>query len=140
MQTDDKRLAQYLEQGRLMQLATAAGAQPWVCTVYYVVDSNRRLYWLSYPSRRHSQELAENTHAAIAIVIKPDLPVIGVQAEGVVSVVQNAETVKLMMQRYVAKYGEGNKFYDNFLRGVHQHYMYCFAPTKYVVFDELHTD
>lgn len=138
--TEPKRLHRYLQQGRLLQLATARGVQPWVCTVYYVADAENNLYWLSYPTRRHSQELAQNPKAAVTVVVKPDLPVIGVQAEGGVSIVKDQTTVKQVMGLYIVKYNEGQKFYDNFLKGINKHQMYCFTPQRFVIFDEFHTD
>jgi len=137
---DNQRLDTYLQEGRLLQLATSHKNQPWVCTVYFVADKSRKLYWLSYPSRRHSQELATNSRAAVTVVIRPDLPVIGVQAEGIVSEVVDEDLVRRIMDLYVAKYGEGQKFYDNFVAGTNKHHMYCFTPDHYKVFDELHTD
>jgi uncharacterized protein YhbP (UPF0306 family) len=82
-----------------MQLATTRENQPWICTLYYVCDDDQRIYWLSYPTRRHSQELAENSHAAVAIAIKLEQPVIGLQIEGKVSVVTDAKVVANVMRR-----------------------------------------
>jgi uncharacterized protein YhbP (UPF0306 family) len=130
------RLRDYLLQGTLLQLATCDDNQPWVCTVYYVADDQQNLYWLSFPSRRHSKELALNNKAAIAIVIKADLPVIGIQAEGTVEIVKDAKVVKKIMEIYVAKYKEGTKFYDNFVAGKNQHEMYKLSPSHFVLFDE----
>lgn len=137
---DLQHLAKFVREGRLLQLATTSGNQPWVCTVYFVADKSLRLYWLSYPIRRHSQELAANSKAAIAIVVKPDLPVIGVQAEGTVEVVNDPAVVETVMKTYVAKYSQGQQFYDNFTRGINKHELYCFVPTRYGIFDEYHTD
>ncbi len=54
----------------LMQLATVQDGQPWIANVFFVVDAQLNFYWLSYPNRRHSRELAINPKAAIAIAIK----------------------------------------------------------------------
>ena len=120
-----------------MQVATTRGEQPWLCTVYYVADEQRNLYWLSFPSRRHSQELTENEKVAIAIAIKTDKPVIGVQAEGVAVKVVDVNVVATIMELYNAKYDAGHQFYDNFVNGTNQHVMYKFTPKQYVIFDEL---
>ncbi len=121
-----------------MQLATVRDNKPWICSVYYVADDEQqRLYWLSKPERRHSQEIAQNSQIAVAIAVKADKPVIGIQAEGKATEVKDAETVKAVMQRYIDKYGEGKDFYNNFVDGTNQHSLYCFTPERYVLFDEI---
>lgn len=136
--TPRQRLTTYLAEGRLMQLATARQGKPWVCTVYFVADDELNLYWLSWPSRRHSQEIAENHHVAITIVIKPDLPVIGVQAEGTATIVDDHATVERAMSQYAEKYdGAGAQFAERFLAGTNQHVLYRFTPQMYYIFDEV---
>lgn len=130
------KLTSYLKNAKTMQVATLANSQPWVCTVYFVEDEFN-LYWLSFPSRRHSQDLARNPRAAIAIQVKTDQPVIGIQAEGRVTEVKDKDIVQKVMEMYVNKYEAGRDFYENFLRGANQHTMYKFAPQKYVLFDEV---
>lgn len=130
-------LHSYLKAGGVMQLATAREEQPWICTVYYVADEQRNLYWLSYPERRHSQEIADNEKVAVTIVIKTDKPVVGVQAEGSATKVTEHEVIADIMALYVAKYDAGKQFYENFMNGTNRHAMYKFTPKQYVLFDEL---
>jgi uncharacterized protein YhbP (UPF0306 family) len=127
----------YLKDAHTMQLATSADDQPWVCTVFFIEDKELNLYWLSLPSRRHSKNVMKNNKAAVAIQIKTSQPVIGIQAEGEVIEVDDEETVKELMQKYIKKYNAGKDFYDNFVRGKNQHKMYKFKPAMYVLFDEM---
>lgn len=121
-----------------MQLSTVnSGGSPWVCTVYFVADEQRNLYWLSYPTRRHSQEIADNNKVAAAIVVKADLPVIGIQVEGIAEKVTDAATVKKIMDRYIAKYDAGKTFYDRFVAGENQHQLYVLKPQHTYLFDEV---
>lgn len=120
-----------------MQVATSMGNQPWVCSVYFVADKDHNLYWLSFPSRRHSQEIEKNQNVAVALAVKLDKPVVGLQAEGRAQVVNDKEVIKQIMKKYVAKYGAGKDFYDNFVAGKNQHVLYKFTPKQYVLFDEL---
>ncbi len=129
--------SKYLADSKTMQLATVAGNQPWISTVYFVADERMNLYWLSWPSRRHSLEISQNNKAAIAIAIKLDQPVIGLQAEGTVSIVEDSEEVAKVMKLYTAKYGSGQKFYKNFITNRNQHNMYKFIAKKFVLFDEV---
>lgn len=130
------KLAQHLKNAKTMQVATTVNSRPWVCTVYFVEDDKLNLYWLSLPSRRHSQDLARNPRAAIAIQIKTGQPVIGIQAEGSVTEVKDKDIVRKVMGMYASKYETGRNFYENFIKGTNQHKMYKFAPQKYVLFDE----
>ncbi len=50
----------YLKDIKLMQLATCADNQPWLCNVWYVIDKNDKIYWMSRETRRHSQEIVKN--------------------------------------------------------------------------------
>lgn len=130
-------VGEYLEHAKVMQLATVSGGRPWICSVYFVFD-DKNLYWLSWPSRRHSQEIAAHDRVAVAVAIKLDRPVIGIQAEGRGQMVSDPDEVKRVMRRYVDKYGEGQEFYGNFLNGKNQHEMYRFTPEKLVLLDEEH--
>lgn len=128
----------YLPKAMVMQIATTAKKQPWICSVYFVADEQRNLYWLSFPDRRHSQEIALHADVAVAIAIKTDLPVIGLQAEGRADMVTDEEVVKDVMPLYVEKYGSGKSFYSNFVAGNNQHMMYKFTPRRCALFDEVH--
>lgn len=137
MQSIEGFIKKHLAEGRIMQIATVSGGQPWVCTVYYIEDDELNLYWLSWPSRRHSQEIARHNKIAIAVPVKLDRPVVGVQAEGTAGVVNDRETIAKIMERYSKRYGAGHRFYNNFVAGKNQHAMYKFVPRKFVLFDEM---
>lgn len=129
-------VSKYLEQGEVMQLATSVNDQPWVVSVYYVSFQDR-VYWLSFPSRRHSQDIEANSKVAATIMIKADRPVIGVEVAGVAKLVNDTNMVQEVMRIYIEKYGEGDKFYANFLQGTNKHGMYCLVPQEIVLFDEV---
>lgn len=130
-------IRKYLSEGKVMQLATVRDDQPWVCSVYFVADKELNIYWLSLPERRHSQELATNTKAAITIPIKLDQPVIGLSVEGVAKVVSDPKQIRRTMKLYINRYQTGEKFYDNFIAGKNKHLLYHFKPAKFVLFDEV---
>lgn len=128
---------EYIHSSQVMQLATQVGGQPWLASVYYIEDDNLNLYWLSLPTRRHSQEIQANPKMAITIAVKLDQPVIGIQAEGVADIVHDGVVVSKVMKRYINKYQVGKDFYSNFLAGKNQHVLYSFSPLRIVLFDEL---
>lgn len=137
MQPKEYVLAYLQSDAQTMQLATVANGKPWISTVYFVVDDELNLYWLSWPERRHSKEIAESQHAAAAVVIKTDKPVIGVQLEGVVSIVTDATRVAVVMDRYVAKYDAGKEFMAKFVEGANRHVLYALTPQRIQLFDEV---
>ena len=55
---------EYLQDIKLMQLATCKGDKPWLCNVWYVMDKEDNVYWISRGTRRHSEEISENPWAA----------------------------------------------------------------------------
>lgn len=54
----------HLQKIKLMQLATCADNQPWLCNVWFVADGQDNIYWISRETRRHSQEITKNSHIA----------------------------------------------------------------------------
>jgi uncharacterized protein YhbP (UPF0306 family) len=119
----------------VMQLASSRATRPWICSVYFVIHT-RNFYWLSFPERRHSRELTDNTNAAIGVVLRTDQPVVGIQAEGDVYVVEDQSEVEAVMRQYVEKYDQGMSFVELFRAGKNKHLLYCFVPRKVMVFDE----
>lgn len=134
----EDRVRNYLrgEKQTTMQLATAADGKPWIATVYFVAD-NLNLYWLSWPERRHSQELTKRADVAATVVVKTDIPVIGVQLTGVAEEVTDEDTVTRIMTRYVAKYGTGDTFAKHFADGTNHHRLYKLTPREVQLFDEM---
>jgi len=124
-----------LNRVKTMQLATTRGGQPWICTVYFIVK-NGNFYWLSFPERRHSREVAENQKAAVAVAIHQNVPVVGVQAEGDVRMVRDIEEAAGVLALYVEKYGKGKDFIERLKRGENHHELYCLVPRKVMLFDE----
>jgi len=133
----EQLINEYLHEGRVMQLATVKGDQPWICSVYYVADG-QTLYWLSWPTRRHSQEVTQNPKAAATIMIHAAQPVVGIQVEGDVEEVSSQTEVDQIAQKYLALHGVGEQFAANFAKGTNQHHMYKLSPRRIVLFDERH--
>ena len=120
-----------------MQLATVADNKPWVCTLHFVVDENANIYWLSLPTRRHSEEIANNPNVSVAVAVKTDMPIIGIQAEGAAEMVTDLETIKKVMEVYVEHHGTGKTFVDRVVQGIDNHKMYKLIPKRYQLIDEL---
>lgn len=57
----------YLRSRKIMTVATCNDNIPWACTVFYAVDSNFNIYFLSGGMSRHAKEIENNK--AVAVVI-----------------------------------------------------------------------
>lgn len=131
-------ITSHLKTTDIMQLATVRDGQPWCCTVHFLPDENLNLYWLSTPSRRHSQEIRDDARVAAAMAIQsaPGKPVIGVQVEGDARRVTDHETIKKVMRQYVDRHGKDEQWHDEVVAGRDEHLLYCLQPRLYTLFDQ----
>ncbi len=121
-----------------MQLATSVNNQPWNCNVYYLVDDEINLYWASLPTRRHSREIAKNPKVAAAIVVNNQIgqPVIGVQVEGRVEIVNDADQIKPIALKYAERFKRTKEWVNDFTSSKTEHKLYRLRPSLFVLFDE----
>lgn len=101
-----KDIEKYLEEARMMQLATARDNQPWVCNVWTAVDKDLNIYWISASTRRHSEEIKDNEHvaASFCLVREPSETARGaLQLEGTAHEVKNALEIAKALKLYVAR-------------------------------------
>lgn len=61
------RVLAFLDQRRVMTLATARDGVPWTCTVAFAHDPDINLYFVSDPKTRHCEDLEANPRTAIAM-------------------------------------------------------------------------
>ncbi len=89
-------LLRYLQSKRLMQLATA-NKNPWICTIYYTIDEEFNIYFLSNQKTKHCQDILKNPNVACAITDSHQKVLddkIGVQIEGTAIQVQDQKEIK----------------------------------------------
>ncbi len=132
-----QHVKKFLNETKIMQLATVVDGKPWICTLHFVADKDGNIYWLSLPTRRHSQEIAHNPNVAAAIAVKTDMPIIGIQTEGIAEMVTDIETITAVMDIYVQQHGTGKTFVDRVVQGIDNHKMYKLTPTRVQLLDEL---
>jgi uncharacterized protein YhbP (UPF0306 family) len=128
----------YLEEARMLQVATSKNDQPWVCTVYFAYDQDFNIYWISKPSRRHSEEIADNANAA-GVIVLPHTPgdkVRGIQFEGVAEKLANPEQIKESIGYYEKRYNRPG-IGEDMISGKNEHVLYRIKPRLIVLFDEL---
>lgn len=138
----DPNLAQdirnYLDEAKMMQLATSDGKQPWICNVWFVADKGMNIYWISSTKRRHSEELAKNPQVAASFCIPSDprdsdkgaLQLEGIASE-VTSPAELAKALKLYVRRGFFSLTQVKKFMANL---DHPHRFYKISPTRIVYF------
>ncbi len=126
--------------GQTMQLGTIRDNKPRVNSVYFI-ESNAldAVYWLSEPTRRHSEDIELHSSVAGAVAVKTDYPVRGVQFEGVASEVRDLDEIKKMCAIYSEKYnGYGSDFPERFEKGTNKHRLYKMQVSSLELFDELY--
>lgn len=131
-------IQKYLDQHEIMQLATERDGQPWCCSLHYVVDDALTFYWMSFADRRHSQEIAANPKAAIAVAVKTDLPVIGIQVEGDAVQITDPADIEAAARLYNQKIVRSQEWLDAYLAGNDEGFtFYKLVPRMFVLFDRV---
>ena len=127
----------YLPEVEIMQLATVNDGQPWLCTLHFAHDPETLdLYWVSLPTRRHSQEVESYAKTAVTIVISSDKRQ-ALQLEGEAYRVTEAEIAKANGV-YSAKFGKDDERLNDARRGSDtDHVYYVFKPKNIVLFDKV---
>lgn len=134
---DLKELAKdYFNGVKHMQLATVRQGQPWICTVYFVVDSDNNLYWTSGRSRQHSVEILADSKAA-ATIVKDGEKKQALQITGEAFEVEDGD-LERVHRLYQEKFG--SKDYD--LQEMKKHdpegrAYWVLKPTKIMFWDEV---
>lgn len=62
-----EKVLAFLDENKLITLATEKNAQPWAVTVTYAFDQEYNLFFYSDPQTKHAKDLSKNPHVAVAI-------------------------------------------------------------------------
>ena len=106
----EKIIREYLPQVIHMSLATSRDDTPWVTEVHFAYDENLNLYFRSLPSRRHSQEIANNPKVAGNIIKQHRLEdaLEGVYFEGTARKLDAGAEQDVAAKCIMARLGEGD--------------------------------
>jgi len=137
----EKIIREYLDEAKMMQIATINEGQPWCCTVWYVHDEDLNLYWISYKKRRHSKEVAKYSKVAGTIVIPhtegSGQKVRGLQFEGEAQETSGDSQI-LGRNLYIAKYSRSEDYHAEVLTDANAEVnWYIIKPAKIVLFDQI---
>ena len=139
----NKLINEYLNEAKLMQVATTKGNKPWVSSVWYVHDEDWNLYFISRRNRRHSFELKGNPNVAGTITVPHTKgsgeKVRGLQFEGTAhDLTDEPEELEKTNKLYLAKYPMAEdipleKLNDQKWAAT----FYVIHPSSFVLFDEV---
>lgn len=134
-----KLIEEYLEEARLMQIATAKNNQPWACTVYFAHDRNLNFYWISKSTRRHSEEIRNNSSVAGVIVLPhtPGNKVRGLQFKGIAHELVKKDHIVKAMEYYAKRYNMPKERVNGIINNTDGHIPYQIQPKLIVLFDEV---
>lgn len=120
-----------------MSLATCVDSKPWVCEVHYAYDEELNLYFNSLPSRRHSQEIAQNPNVSGNIVVQHSLgeKPQGVYFEGKAKMVENPEEIEVALREYGTRFTDRVDFAKAELAKEDGSRFYKITVSNFYVFD-----
>jgi|CZKF01.1.fsa_nt_gi uncharacterized protein YhbP (UPF0306 family) len=114
------------EETTLSLATTGEGGQACVAPLFYIVDENLSLYWLSSESSQHSLNLARTPRAAATVYrsVESWKEIRGVQVRGAVSKVTEPERRNALVKAYCERFKLGRV-----LRvALRQSTLYCLQP------------
>jgi len=100
-----KEITDYLENRKLLVLSTIDdNGNPWTCNVYFSVDKDFNLFFVSSPKTKHGQHIAKNSQVSFSIPWFDEKNLANrkaVQGTGVCQRVTDAkETIRLLKNHY----------------------------------------
>lgn len=127
----------YLDSATMMQVATAIEGAPWCATVYFAHDNAHNLYWLSLPTTRHSQDIAQNNRVAGTIVAPQNAgqPPRGLQFEGTAREITDPQELMRLVEAYEERYARNN-LAEAIMTAVNPNRFYQITPSSFMLFDQ----
>lgn len=132
-----KFIVDYLQEAKMMQLATSFDNQPWVCNVWFAADEDLNIYWFSSTTRRHSYEVEKNSKVAAAIVLSftPKDPARGLQLQGTARKLTDQKDIDKAISVYADRIFSKEKIAEFMANSEKPHAFYRIKPTQFVLFD-----
>lgn len=137
MKSAELLIRKYLPNVIHLSLATYANNKPWVCEVHYAYDDELNLYFISLPTRRHSEEITKNPNVAGNIVThhglgeKPQ----GVYFEGKAEILPEANETDVVYVEYLKRFSDRTDFVRGEIVKKDGHRFYKITVSDFYVFD-----
>lgn len=130
-------IRRYLQEAKMMQLATVSDGKPWVCNVWFAADNDLNIYWFSATNRRHSQEVMKDPHVAAAICLPqtPSDAPRGIQLEGTAELLTEPIDVARAIKHYVGRIFNLRQVKQFMAHLDRPHRFYRIKPSQIVLFD-----
>lgn len=128
-----QKLFQYLKSQRLMSLSTGSD-KPWTSNVYYTIDDNFNLYFLSEPESKHCNDIKSNNIVACSITDSSQKVTdkkVGAQIQGKAIQLTDADQIKQVLDSW-NKTNQGFEHiinWDNIKNNVIKSKVYQVKPT-----------
>lgn len=132
-----KLIVEYLEDQKLMQLATISESGPWICTVWQAYDEDLNIYFFSGLNRKHSKEIEKDNRVAGALSKShtPNDKPRAIQFSGTAQALTDEEDIKKARSVYEGRIFDAETI-DSFMSNTNQpHVFYKISPSKFVLFD-----
>ncbi len=125
-----KYVLDYLEQNRMMTLATCKDDVPWAASVMFAYDDRLNLYFISKPDTRKTQNLLGNPKVSATInqIQKTPGKVVGVQLEGSAEILDKTKN-KQELEIFENRFNWAEKY-------LHDHELFKVSPKKIHYLDD----
>lgn len=135
-----KHITDYLSNQYQMTIATY-GDHPWIATVYYSLDDDLHLYFLSDPTTLHCQHIAKNPQVAVSICDSPQNPSSkkkGIQIFGIAEKISEIHKIKHSLTLWRKTLGITSSIYtyEGMMKKSIAGRMYMIKPKKIKFFNE----
>lgn len=128
----------YLPKTNIMQLATVVDKKPYLCTVHYYSDEDLNFYWCSLSSRRHSEEIKQNSSVAAYVMVHENTPeedyVTGITILGTAGLFEG-QIDREIVKAYASKHHDSDEFVEKVVKGESAFKFYRLKPNKIILFD-----
>ena len=131
---------EYLNNHFQMALATY-GEHPWICTLYYSIDQDLNIYFLTSPKTIHAKQIEKNPQVAVAISDSPQAPNSnkhGLQIYGLCEQISGEKKITHAINLWKKTLGVTNPDYSyaGMLKKAISGRMYKITPKKIKFFNE----
>ena len=128
---------------KLMQLASVRDNKPWMCNVWYVMDEDHNVYWISRETRRHSLEIENNPHVAATMHPWFDKGLMNDPGQAMIISGQakklSGKECRMPYELYAKRFPKLLEFqsFEKFLNDEGHHYFYKITPDEIIWWDEI---
>lgn len=130
-------IQEYLEDAKMMHLATVAHGKPWVCNVWFASDADMNIYWFSSITRRHSKEVEKDSHVAGSMCLPqtPQDKPRGLQFEGTAELLTDYADIEKAIGLYKDRIFPDEQIKQMMAHPDRPHKFYRILPDLFALFD-----